>query len=168
MSADVLLSKLVGVRATGRNHQWLARCSAHDDCQPSLSIRELDDGRILLHCFAGCSAREVLDAAGLDFDALYPERAIDHRRPPERRPFPAADMLCAVATETLVAAIVSADMVDGYLPDARDHARLVIAAGRLLAAVQAAGLDSEGERIRRSLSKHRGARLDCEKVAAHG
>jgi hypothetical protein len=34
--------------------KWLAHCPAHSDSSPSLSIREGMDGRVLLHCFAGC------------------------------------------------------------------------------------------------------------------
>ena len=87
MTAELILSKLDGVRQTGAD-SWLARCPAHDDRRPSLSIRELPDGRVLLHDFAGCSVEDVLAAVGLDFDVLYPPSAIDDRRPPERRPFP--------------------------------------------------------------------------------
>jgi len=39
----------------------LCRCPAHDDYNPSLSITE-KDGRILWHCFAGCSQQEVYQA----------------------------------------------------------------------------------------------------------
>ena len=45
MSADVLLSILEGVKRTGPG-RWMARCPAHGDKSPSLSIRELDDGRV--------------------------------------------------------------------------------------------------------------------------
>jgi hypothetical protein len=37
------------------------RCPAHDDGSPSLSVR-LGDAAILFHCFAGCTAHEVLKA----------------------------------------------------------------------------------------------------------
>ncbi|MET3828156.1 hypothetical protein ABIC16_003911 [Sphingomonas sp. PvP055] len=37
------------------------RCPAHDDGSPSLSVR-LGDSAILFHCFAGCTALEVLKA----------------------------------------------------------------------------------------------------------
>jgi hypothetical protein len=48
-----LLSGLEGVRhCTGG---YTARCPAHDDRNPSLSIREIEDGRVLFHCFAGCT-----------------------------------------------------------------------------------------------------------------
>ncbi len=39
-----------------------ARCPAHEDRSPSLSLRDGDDGRLLVHCFAGCAGREVLTA----------------------------------------------------------------------------------------------------------
>lgn len=66
-----LLARLDRVR--GSSNRWTARCPAHDDHNPSLSIRLLDDGRVLIHCHAGCGAAAVLDALGLDYDALYPE-----------------------------------------------------------------------------------------------
>lgn len=50
----------------------MARCPGHEDRSPSLSIRELDDGALLLHCFAGCQASDVLAAVGLEFRDLYP------------------------------------------------------------------------------------------------
>src|SRR5580765_7266512 len=67
MTAELLLSKLDGVRSRGPD-AWLARCPAHDDRRPSLSIRELPDGRLLVHDFAGCSVEDVLTALGLDLD----------------------------------------------------------------------------------------------------
>ena len=36
---------------------YSARCPAHDDAKPSLSVSEGDDGRVLIHCQAGCAAR---------------------------------------------------------------------------------------------------------------
>lgn len=39
----------------------MCRCPAHEDRSPSLSVRP-GRTRLLLHCFAGCSAREVLSA----------------------------------------------------------------------------------------------------------
>lgn len=40
-------------------------CPAHEDRTPSLSISEGKDGKILLHCFAGCGFDEIIGAAGL-------------------------------------------------------------------------------------------------------
>lgn len=47
----------LGGRWTGRG--GMCRCPAHDDRTPSLSIR-LGRRRLLLHCFAGCSASDIL------------------------------------------------------------------------------------------------------------
>lgn len=130
MSADTLLSRLAGVRKMGAG-RWHALCPAHPDKRPSLSIRELDDGRILLHDFSGCSVEDVLGAVGLEFDALYPERAIDHRCPPERKPFNAADILAAVGFEALVVSIAASTLERGEVLGKADRERLQVANKRL-------------------------------------
>ncbi len=42
--------------------RWSARCPAHEDRDPSLAIRQADDGRVLVHCHAGCTQGEVIEA----------------------------------------------------------------------------------------------------------
>lgn len=64
-----LLSRLERVRKCGRG--WIARCPAHEDKTASLSVTAGDDGRVLLHCFAGCSAADVVAAAGLEIADLF-------------------------------------------------------------------------------------------------
>ena len=165
MSFDILLSKLEAVRSTGSG-SWIARCPAHADARPSLSIKETPDGRVLLHDHAGCATADVLAAVGLDFDALYPERAIGHHRRRERHPFQAGDVLLAVSTEALIVAILAAQLADGHELTNEDHARLILATSRLLAAVDSQGLDPEGERIRRNMVKARGAAMDFDRPRA--
>lgn len=135
MSAATLLERLAGVTRT-RPGCWLARCPAHDDKHASLAVRELDDGRVLVHDFAGCSTSDVLAAIGLNFDALYPSRPADHRVRPERRPFPATDVLRAVEHETLIAATAASFQGSGGVLTDEDRARLILAAQRITAAVQ--------------------------------
>ena len=53
--------------------QWIASCPAHKDKEPSLRIKQLEDGRILLKCWAGCHARAITNAVGLDMRVLYPQ-----------------------------------------------------------------------------------------------
>ncbi len=48
---------------------WLARCPAHDDKNPSLSLKN-HNGRILVHCHAGCSQEAVV--AALKARGLWP------------------------------------------------------------------------------------------------
>jgi hypothetical protein len=59
-SAAAIAAKLAGhpVRPHGRN--YVIQCPAHDDQNPSLSIRDGDDGRLIVHCFAGCDPLDVL------------------------------------------------------------------------------------------------------------
>lgn len=52
---------------------WKARCPAHDDRNPSLSISESSDGKVLLHCHAGCSSEDVLRMSGLQQNDLFPD-----------------------------------------------------------------------------------------------
>lgn len=76
MKVDVLLSRLKKVKQTSRD-EWVACCSAHDDRSPSLAIKETSEGMVLIHCFAGCTPLEVLNAVGLDFHDVMPERVGD-------------------------------------------------------------------------------------------
>ena len=61
---------LVEGRAVGRN-RLQARCPAHSDHSPSLSISQGLDGRVLLHCFAGCSTEAILSAVKLSPRDLF-------------------------------------------------------------------------------------------------
>jgi len=58
-------------RCNGKG-KWLARCPAHDDQNPSLSIREGDDGKVLVHCFAGCPTDEICSGVGHCLADLMP------------------------------------------------------------------------------------------------
>jgi len=69
---ELLLANLESVRPRGQN-QWSARCPAHDDRSPSLSVRDMTDGRILIHCFAACTPLDVLAAIGMTMEQLMPE-----------------------------------------------------------------------------------------------
>jgi putative DNA primase/helicase len=55
-----------------RDDTFMARCPAHEDRTPSLSGKAGDDGRVLLHCLAGCRTADVLSEIGLSFRDLYP------------------------------------------------------------------------------------------------
>jgi putative DNA primase/helicase len=60
--------------ATQNGHGHKAKCPAHEDSKPSLSIKVGDDGRILLNCFAGCTVEAIADALGVKVADLYPEQ----------------------------------------------------------------------------------------------
>jgi protein tyrosine phosphatase len=54
----------------------MACCPAHNDKNPSLSIKETKDGDVLLHCFAGCGVDDVVAALGLEMSDLFSKQAI--------------------------------------------------------------------------------------------
>ena len=70
---DNVLDLLDGV--TTHNGYFMAFCPAHDDRrEPSLSVKEGEDGRVLLKCFAGCATKQVVAAIGLSMTDLFERR----------------------------------------------------------------------------------------------
>jgi hypothetical protein len=131
VSAAKLLDRLEGVRRTGPD-RWLARCPAHEDRAPSLSIRELGDGRVLIHDFAGCDVDSVLGAVGLELADLFPPRdpSVQRYAPTSSR-MPAGDALAAIDHEAHVAAAIAADAAEHREVDEPTWARLALAARRI-------------------------------------
>jgi len=68
MTAASIATALHG-RRSGRG--WMARCPAHQDRSPSLRITDCD-GKLLVHCYAGCTQDSVIDA--LRGRGLWPAR----------------------------------------------------------------------------------------------
>ena len=67
------LARLGGASPSGRSGmKWEACCPAHEDRKASLSIGVAGDGRVLLHCHAGCEWRAVLGILGLTGRDLFP------------------------------------------------------------------------------------------------
>lgn len=135
MIADIL-PRLEKVKQT-RKGNWLACCPAHDDSGPSLTIHEADDGRILVHCFAGCSFEEIKDAVGLGWEPWFPPKQPDDFKPAIKRAYPAADVLEALSFEATVVAVAAADLSAGKLTaEAKDRMKIAfdrINEGRRLA-----------------------------------
>jgi len=129
MSADKLLSRLQRVKRTGPG-KWIASCPTREDKSPSLAIRELDDGTVLLKDFGGDSVQAILGAVGLSFTDLYrPQPGTIGK--PVKRPFNASDVLSLVAFESAVAVIVISDVVRNDGATEEDLNRLLVAAQRL-------------------------------------
>lgn len=80
---DLLLSRLDGVKQSGE--RYVARCPAHQDKSPSLSLSRGKDGRALIHCHAGCEARDVLAAVGMEMRDLFPDSLSTEQRLQYRR-----------------------------------------------------------------------------------
>lgn len=129
MAVDVL-SMLEGVRDTGGGNH-VARCPAHDDRSPSLSIKLCDDGRVLLHCFAGCDIEEICASLGLQMADLMPDRRLEHGTRQVRRRMPARDALAAIDHEALVVTVIANDMISSRRIDEATFGRLAQAVARI-------------------------------------
>ena len=131
MSIDTLISRLDGVKETGLG-KYLSRCPAHDDRSPSLAIKDGDDGRVLIHCFAGCETENVLSAIGMTFSDIMPERVgTEHSYRPVRNRISPGDALATLDHESLVVAIIGADFLKRESLDEPTWQRLATAVNRI-------------------------------------
>ena len=100
---DGFISGLEKVRRTGEG-KYLACCPAHDDKNPSLAVKYID-GKILAHCFAGCSVHEVVGALGLELSDLMPDNPQFKKgsKPPKFNKYELFDRIVFESTILLVA-----------------------------------------------------------------
>jgi len=125
-----LLQRLEKVK--GRNGSWTARCPAHDDKGPSLAIKAADDGRVLLHCFAGCDVHSVVGAVGLDIGDLFPPKDFPVEGKPAIKPaFYASDLMRIIGFEALVVQIVAFDIGNGKPISEETRERMLTAYQRI-------------------------------------
>ena len=59
-------------RPTGNGSQVAARCPTHEDNHASLSVTEGSDGKLLVHCHAGCEPEAICAALGVKLADLFP------------------------------------------------------------------------------------------------
>ncbi len=79
-----------------------------------LSVRETDDEVILIKCWSGCSANDVVASVGLEMHDLF-------TKPPENRPplklhekWIPRDVIKALADEGFVVVLAAADILRGW------------------------------------------------------
>ena len=117
MRVDEFIGLLADVRPRAGGFQ--ARCPAHDDRTPSLSISEGEDGRILLKDHAGCTVDEIVQAIGLTTSDLF---ASDEYAPTQRRPEKTSSAPARPST-TPIASDVIRDLHRSLTATQRDHLR---------------------------------------------
>ncbi len=122
---------LKGVRKAGKG--WQAVCPAHPDKNPSLSVREGDDGRVLVHCHAGCATAAVVAAIGLSMADLYPPSNTP-RKPPPAPGVSRRELSEAVEFERTVLYVLRCDAKRGRGISAVDLQRGQLAKTRLVLA----------------------------------
>jgi hypothetical protein len=128
-----ILDRLDRVRQTGPG-RWIARCPSHEDRSPSLSIRELDDGRVLLHDLAGCDTEAVLTSLGLTLADLFPERLKGKwpgGYPHSASRISARSLLEVISEEVSVVALIASDVLERRIISTSDWTRLARAVARI-------------------------------------
>jgi len=84
-SHERFLGRLNGLKqlpdSGGYLARWEARCPAHDDRTPSLSISLAPEGHLLVHCHAGCDTKAVMSAVGLEMGDLFPSSSASSSGP---------------------------------------------------------------------------------------
>lgn len=86
---EIVLPKLEGIRKVADG--YTARCPAHDDSSPSLSVGVGDDQPVVFHCHAGCTQEDILAALDLTWQDITTPR--EDRDPDEWTPAgPASDV----------------------------------------------------------------------------
>jgi len=110
--AQKLLNRLEKVRRTGEG-RYMACCPAHDDRTPSLSIKECDDGRLLVHCFAGCPTDDVMAAVGLTMADLFASSFRRHSCKPGLSEVKRRELREVADIERLVLACMRSDAARG-------------------------------------------------------
>lgn len=98
MNVDEIVAHFPGAKRTPNG--WQSKCPAHEDKVASLSIHQEEDGKVLLHCHAGCEPDVVLRAAGLKISDLFPDsgKAARHgmsRGNRKRKSVPSESMIVA-------------------------------------------------------------------------
>jgi hypothetical protein len=112
---ETLLSRLDGVRQVKPNG-WMSRCPAHNGDGQSLSVGLVDNGYIVMHCFAhGCDISDIVAAVGMTVSDLFPEPLPDRHYKPTKLPVPSIDVLRVMRQELAVVQVLMSDFEAGRL-----------------------------------------------------
>lgn len=128
MTIDDFLSRLRAVKRTGHG-KWIASCPTREDKNPSMSIRLLNDGRILIHDFGGSNTEEILNAMDLSFSDLYPEPLFHHSK--KTSPFSGHEVLLILKSEIRIVYLFAKDVANGKALMKSELERLLKSISRL-------------------------------------
>lgn len=129
---DLLLSRLDKVKKSQAG--YMACCPAHQDKNPSLSIKQASDGKVLLHCFAGCEAEDIVTAIGLNISDLFPESGLTKtQRQQYRKQKRLATAQHLIDAELAIVKIARNRQAGGETLNTTNQARLETALARLAA-----------------------------------
>lgn len=137
VSAEPLLSRLDRVMKSGNG--WRARCPAHGGQGRTLTVAEVDD-RVLVHCFAGCKAADVLGAVSMTWADIMPPKFRPQTREERRN---AARAMREVGLLSALEALWR-------------ESEIILAAGRQIAALEPLS-GSDMERLAQAVERTSGA-----------
>lgn len=138
MSADSFLARCEKVKRTGPG-RWICCCPAHDDKTPSMNVKELPDGKVLVICRAGCSIQQIIEASGVEWNEFFPQVGntyAEYRK--EARSFPAQEVLAALDFELEIVRIGFSDAISGRPINEADQKRFWQAHKRIQNAIKVA------------------------------
>lgn len=69
-----LIAEITNRKPTVYGNWFKLHCPAHEDKKPSLGVKEINNGRILIRCFAGCDFYDICRAIGIHSSVLAPKR----------------------------------------------------------------------------------------------
>ncbi|QFY43124.1 DNA primase [Candidatus Methylospira mobilis] len=133
MPIEKLLQRLEKVKSTGPG-KYQACCPAHDDRTPSLSIKELDDGKLLLNCHAGCGTADIVGAVSLTLADLFPKihgRDYDATQPRKKPAWRMADVFNTLMRESFILGLALERLLHGNDLSPDDKIRALEACGRI-------------------------------------
>lgn len=123
MTTNILLNMLDKVKQTNPQ-TWVARCPAHEDHSPSLSIRELPEGKILIHCFSGCDPYSIVNSVGLTIGDLFPDQVNGNYQKPIVRKITASQAFELTYFESLVIKETARTILNEKILSDKDYERL--------------------------------------------
>ncbi len=130
---NVLLDRLDKVRQVGEG-RWRACCPAHNSSNPtSLSVVETGNGVILIKCWAGCGAADIVAAIGLSMSDLFPEK-LSHHIPGKRDRqhwHAAKEALIALDQAAMLIWVAAENVSRGVVLTNEDHKTLAAAAAHV-------------------------------------
>ena len=69
-----LVESKTGRTVKKSGHGYIACCPAHEDSNPSLSVSEGDEGKVLVNCFSGCTIEAICSSIGIKISELFAEK----------------------------------------------------------------------------------------------
>jgi hypothetical protein len=123
--------------------RWRAMCPCHESKTRSLtmSVRETADGTVLIKCFAGCSALDIIKKVGMKPGDLFPKEyraPVTQRGPAKPNHWHAKqDAMKTIMRETQLVGLVAADIAEGKRVSTQDAERCAEAVAKIQSALRA-------------------------------